>query len=251
MTLNASSAQVADPPAILFDRTAITRSAPLVDANIAYLIAFAAGDAAGFSRGFSLASFTAAREGFDDGAVAGHAAGVGAGIAAATCRAYDEGSEDAEAEASAIGFATGFATGEAAAGADTAETDPPEIGTLVPTPGVEPGGAGGFPATYAAARAVPIRIPVADDLSDIAFVAISLRYPGSSEAWQTVYAGAPGAEGAAGYLDGWGGSALTGDGSPTVGFTFDVLPDVGWPAAAAAYSVEVVTRAVDSKGNVL
>lgn len=254
--------------------------------TIDYQTGFLAGNATGFGvglytgRGHGMAIANAiAESSVDEGSDLARSSGIGVGMAIANAIAESNAEEsDAIARSSGIGaglalaarvaeqdaeeaFEDGYASAAPVfvrTGMDSvpeeeapvAETDPPEIGTVSPDAGVAPGGSG-FPATYAAAQTVPIQIPVVDDESDIAFVVISLRYPGHT-VWETVYSGAPGVEGTGAFKPGWTvSSALAGDGSPAVGFTFDILPDGGWPAFVDDYSIEVDPRAVDSTGNVL
>lgn len=76
------------------------------------------------------------------------------------------------------GYAQGFADGVASVVTDP---DSPVVTIVSPTPGVEPGQPGGFPASYSAARATPIIIRITDLVPGIGFallVAVHPSWPG-------------------------------------------------------------------------
>ena len=98
-------------------------------------------------------------EGYGDGFGDGISAGFGGGATWGRANGIEAGIARGIAEGRVRGRLSG--TGAGAAGA-SADSDPPTITIISPTPGVAPGSPGGFPADPTAAKTTPIVLTIGD-----------------------------------------------------------------------------------------
>lgn len=108
----------------------------------------------------------------------------------------------------------------------------PAIVAVSPTPEVDPGGAGGFPESYADAKTTPIIIRVTDP--DLMLVVVTFA---SGHALETAYR-------ASNFIGDFVDNSFETD--ITSGFDLTLLPVDGWPAADDPTSVSFVTMTVDA-----
>lgn len=130
-------------------------------------------------------------------------------------------------------------------GGGAAETVPPTEAVTSPTPGLLPGAAGAFSASYLTAKDTPVIHNIQDASSNVAFVKLSVAFS-DRPATEEVYAGTGAATGFVYPYDLY--SSVSGNGSAGVGYTFSIRRNDGWPAGVV---MTLKSRAVDSKGNVL
>lgn len=116
---------------------------------------------------------------------------------------------------------------------DGSDVTPPTITVVSPTPGVEPGQPGGFPADYDTAKDTPIVLEVTDLAPGVAYVAL-LALTGGSE--EVVYR-----------RDAFRGLYATGSSLEVIagGFRFTVRRVGGWPPGEITWDVD----AIDGAGN--
>lgn len=115
----------------------------------------------------------------------------------------------------------------------------PTIAAISPTPGVAPGVAGGFPASYSDAKATPIVLDITDADPGLAFLVVTNETDGAA----TVYRGSN-------YL----GDYVEASSSKSIanGVELSILPASGWPAAAdrsAQNPIKLRVDAIDGAGN--
>lgn len=129
---------------------------------------------------------------------------------------------------------------------------PPVDTPVSPTPNTTPGTGGAFPAVYATAKDTPIVETVIDAASAIAFVSISVKFS-DRQATEVVYHGKPSVDGVNGFLIPYRAfSTVTGSGAASIGHTFSIRRDDGWPSQQTSVTlVQLNVKAVDVFGNVL
>lgn len=119
-------------------------------------------------------------------------------------------------------------------GSGSGDTTPPVVTIISPTPGVNPGDPGGFPADWLTARNTPIVLQVTDLAPGLEYVAVIATLPGGVE--EVVYR-----RGAfrGRYV------ALSSVAAITNGFQFSVRPADGWPPGNITFAVDPL----DAAGN--
>lgn len=122
-------------------------------------------------------------------------------------------------------------------GGTIVDANPPTIANMTPSPGVEPGAAGGFPADYASAKYTPIEFDLVDVDPGLATFIVWCQFPLEGDvllvhdgvAFRGTFAARSTIEA---IVDGW---------------HLSVLPASGWPPGQIP---DFTVRAVDAAGNV-
>lgn len=164
---------------------------------------------------------------------------------------YNDGSNTYMGSTSSFGGTPGGTFNISVRTTGTSDVAPPTETPISPTSNVQPGTGGGFSSDYQIAKGVPIVVQAVDALSAIAYVAIFIKYSNKTST-DVIYAGS-------GAQSGWmvpfkSFTSISGNGSPTVGYTFTILPDTLWPAVTpngAPLAATITLQAVDASGNVL
>jgi hypothetical protein len=122
-------------------------------------------------------------------------------------------------------------------GGAAADVTDPVISNMTPTPGVDPGDPGGFPASYAEAKWTPIEFDLTDVTPGLATFTVWCQFPGDDDVI-LVHDGAN-------YRGRF--AARSEINAIANGYHLSVLPSSGWiPGVIPDFTV----RAVDAAGNV-
>lgn len=124
-------------------------------------------------------------------------------------------------------------------GGAAGDTTPPVIAVVSPTPGAAPGSPGGFPANWQLARVTPIVVRITDLAPGNQYQALVCRFPGIADELVVYRRGA--------FRGQFAGTSS--EVAIVNGKELSILPQTGWPSAAALHDITFELDALDGAGN--